>query len=299
MIFNNLTTEELNPMSMDIDQCDTVEILTRINEQDKLVAEAVSKEIDNISKAVDGIYTRLKNGGKLYYIGAGTSGRMGVLDASECPPTFSSDPEMVQGLIAGGDVALRTAVEGAEDDEDAGAELIRRKNITGKDAVIGITASGGAPFVLGAVIQAKKAGALTVALANNQPNSIGEICDIRITPIVGPEIIAGSTRLKCGTAQKMVLNMISTAVMIKLGKVYGNLMVDVKATNNKLYQRSIRIIHTATGLAEKDAAHYLKEAEGNVKLAILMIESDLPRERAEELLRNTEGHLRTALKSLS
>lgn len=293
---NCLTTEDINPSSVNIDQCDTLTIVTKINEQDKLVAGAVERELGQISQAVDNIYPRLKEGGRLFYVGAGTSGRLGVLDASECPPTFSSEPEVIQGFIAGGDVALRTAVEGAEDDEIAGAELIKEKKIGAKDIVVGITASGGAPFVIGAIKQAKEAGAFTIALVNNNPSSLGEISDINIAPIVGPEVISGSTRMKSGTAQKMVLNIISTAVMIKLGKVYGNLMVDLKASNKKLYQRSLRIICKATGIHEKDARHYLEEAEGQVKLAIMMIESGLPKSQAEELLHGAEGHLRVALK---
>jgi N-acetylmuramic acid 6-phosphate etherase len=294
----SLTTEEVNPLSIDIDQCDTAEIVARINEQDKLVAEAVSKELEQISKAVDSIYDRMKQGGKLYYIGAGTSGRLGVLDASECPPTFSSDPEMIQGYIAGGDRALRDAVEGAEDDENAGSELIMEKQISSKDIVIGITASGGAPYVLGAVKQAMKMGALTIALVNNKSTKLSEFCDITIAPIVGPEIISGSTRMKSGTAQKMVLNIISTAVMIKLGKVYGNLMVDLKASNIKLYQRSIRMIRSTTGISDKEAAHHLKEADGQVKLAIMMIKSGLPKIQAENLLKQKDGHLKAALEAI-
>ncbi len=296
--YDLLTTEEINPSSVDIDQCDTEEIIKRINEQDKLVAEAVSKELHQISRAVDSIFSRLKLGGRLFYIGAGTSGRLGVLDASECPPTFSSDPEMIQGYIAGGDVALRYAVEGAEDDEAAGAELIREKKVGSRDIVVGITASGSAPFVIGAVKQAKEYGALVIGLVNNKSSELETICDINIAPIVGPEIISGSTRMKSGTAQKMVLNMLSTAVMIKLGKVYGNLMVDLKASNKKLYQRSIRMIQTATGITCEEAEYYLEEASGQVKLAIMMVRSGLPRNQAEELLKQMGGHLKTALNSI-
>lgn len=295
---NNLTTEEINPLSVDIDQWDTAEIVARINEQDKLVAEAVSREMEPIINAVDSIYYRMKKGGKLYYIGAGTSGRLGVLDASECPPTFSCSPEMVQGYIAGGDTALRYAVEGAEDDEDAGSELIREKNVGSNDIVVGITASGGAPFVVGAVKQAKELGALTIALVNNNSSVISEICDITIAPIVGPEVISGSTRMKAGTSQKMVLNIISTTVMIKMGKVYGNLMVDLKANNKKLHQRSIRMIQTATNISEQQAENYLEEAGGHVKLAIMMIKSGLSKKQAEQLLNQKDGHLREALQDL-
>mgnify|MGYP000854504055 CR=1 FL=1 len=295
---NNLTTEEINPLSVDIDQWDTAEIVARINEQDKIVAEAVSKEMEPIINAVDSIYYRMKKGGKLYYIGAGTSGRLGVLDASECPPTFSCSPEMVQGYIAGGDTALRYAVEGAEDDEDAGSELIREKNVGSNDIVVGITASGGAPFVVGAVKQAKELGALTIALVNNNSSVISEICDITIAPIVGPEVISGSTRMKAGTSQKMVLNIISTTVMIKMGKVYGNLMVDLKANNKKLHQRSIRMIQTATNISEQQAENYLEEAGGHVKLAIMMIKSGLSKKQAEQLLNQKDGHLREALRNL-
>ncbi len=293
-----MTTEEINPLSVDIDQWDTAEIVARINEQDKIVAEAVSKEMEPIINAVDSIYYRMKKGGKLYYIGAGTSGRLGVLDASECPPTFSCSPEMVQGYIAGGDTALRYAVEGAEDDEDAGSELIREKNVGSNDIVVGITASGGAPFVVGAVKQAKELGALTIALVNNNSSVISEICDITIAPVVGPEVISGSTRMKAGTSQKMVLNIISTTVMIKMGKVYGNLMVDLKANNKKLHQRSIRMIQTATNISEQQAENYLEEAGGHVKLAIMMIKSGLSKKQAEQLLNQKDGHLREALRNL-
>lgn len=293
-----LTTEEINPISIDIDQCETREIVARINEQDKLVAEAVAKVLDQISLAVDSIDSRLKDGGRLFYIGAGTSGRLGVLDASECPPTFSSDPELIQGFIAGGDMALRYAVEGAEDDENAGAELIREKKISRKDIVLGITASGSAPYVIGAIRQAGEMGALTIGLVNNNISLLQKICDITIAPIVGPEIISGSTRMKSGTAQKMVLNMISTTVMIKQGKVYGNLMVDLKASNKKLKQRSIRMIQRATGVSSEHAIQVLEEACGHVKLAIMMIKSGLSKKQAEELLTQKEGHLKAALRVL-
>ena len=293
-----MTTEEINPRSADIDKCDTAEILTQINDEDKLVAEAVYLEIEAITKATEAIYEKLKAGGNLYYIGAGTSGRLGVLDASECPPTFSSDPEMVQGFIAGGDRALRDAIEGAEDDEDAGIDLINQKNITSKDAVIGITASGGAPFVIGALKRSGQIGALTIGLTNNKATAIEAITEICIAPVVGPEVISGSTRMKSGTAQKLVLNMISTAVMIKLGKVYGNLMVDLKASNKKLYQRSIRIICTATDIDPKEAQIYLEKADNSVKLAIMMIKSGLAKDQAEDCLNQHQGHLGLSLESL-
>ncbi len=244
---SNLITEKVNQNTKNIDECSTREILELINEEDCGVPYAVKEEIPNIIKAVDILYESLKNGGKMVYMGAGTSGRLGVLDASECPPTFGTDPELVQGYIAGGDVALRTAVEGCEDNEDLGRQQIIECNIKEGDVVIGITASGSAPYVIGGMKQGKESGAKTIAVVNNKDSKLKPICDICIAPVVGPEVIIGSTRMKAGTAQKLVLNMLTTSTMIKLGKVYGNMMVDLKATNNKLNERALRIIKTTTG----------------------------------------------------
>ncbi len=297
--FAGLTTEKVNMETVDIDGYSTEKMLNLINEQDMLVPAAVKNEIPNISLAVDIIYDSLKNGGRLFYIGAGTSGRLGVLDASECPPTFGTDPELVQGHIAGGDIALRMAVEGCEDDFEGGSRLIHECGIREKDVVVGITASGSAPFVVGAVEEAKKSGAATIGVVNNKNTKIEEKCDVCISVVVGPEVITGSTRLKSGTAQKLVLNMLTTAAMIKLGKVFGNMMVDLKATNKKLLDRAKRIVCTVTGVTEDAAAEYLEQAKMNAKLAIMMIETGLNAEDAEETLARNNGRLKEAINNVS
>ncbi|HZG77293.1 MAG TPA: N-acetylmuramic acid 6-phosphate etherase [Paenibacillus sp.] len=295
--FAQLTTEKINPSTQSIDECDTREMLALMNNEDQLVPVAVGKEIDSIAAAVDRLYEALKNGGRMFYVGAGTSGRLGVLDASECPPTFGTDPELVQGYIAGGDVALRTAVEGCEDDSEAGERLIFEKRVTPRDVVVGITASGSTPFVLGAIRMAKSIGAGTIGITTNQNSRIEEACDICIAPNVGPEVVAGSTRLKSGTAQKLVLNMLTTGVMIKLGKVYNNLMVDLKASNVKLYDRSIRIVRTVTGASEQQAVEALRQSNMQVKTAIMMLETGADASQAEEMLRRHQGRLKAAIRS--
>lgn len=295
---SNLITEKVNQNTKNIDECSTREILELINQEDCGVPYAVKEEIPNISKAVDLLYESLKNGGKMVYIGAGTSGRLGVLDASECPPTFGTDPELVQGYIAGGDVALRTAVEGCEDNEDLGRQQIIQCDVKKGDVVIGITASGSAPYVIGGLKQARELGAKTIAVVNNKESKLEPICDICIAPVVGPEVIIGSTRMKAGTAQKLVLNMITTSTMIKLGKVYGNMMVDLKATNNKLNDRAIRIIKNTTGVDDETAKEYLDRANKNTKTAILMILSGSSMEEAEKLLLENAGYLKRALRTL-
>ena len=290
-----LTTEKINPRTVRIDECDTREIVSLINSEDYAVPRAVEQELEHITIAVDLIYEALKTGGKLFYVGAGTSGRLGVLDASECPPTYGTDPSLIQGFIAGGDRALREAVEGCEDDTQAGARLMMDHAVCSKDVVVGIAASGSTPFVLGAVSKAKELGAKTVAVVNNQNTKLGSACDVCIAPIVGPEVIIGSTRMKSGSAQKMVLNMLTTTVMIKLGKVYNNLMVDLKAGNQKLCDRAIRIICIATGITPESAFIYLKKADMHVKTAILMVETDLNREEADRLLKSCGGRLKAAV----
>lgn len=295
---SRLTTEEINSKTVRIDECNTREILSLINDEDFAVPRAVERELDHISLAADMIYNALKSGGKLFYVGAGTSGRLGVLDASECPPTYGTDPLLVQGFIAGGDRALRESVEGCEDNAEAGERLMLDHFVCSNDVVVGITASGGTPFVLGAIKKAAELGAKTVAVVNNRDTKLGPLCDVCIAPIVGPEVIIGSTRMKSGSAQKMVLNMLTTAAMIKLGKVYNNLMVDLKASNQKLYDRSIRIICVATGIAPEAAAVYLKKADMHAKTAILMIESGLSCMEADHLLQNCNGHLKLAVHSL-
>ena len=290
-----LTTETINPNTLRIDECGTEEILRLINSEDAKVPQAVAKELPSLARAVDLAYEALRTGGRMFYVGCGTSGRLGVLDASECPPTYGVSPEMIQGYIAGGDTALRSAVEGSEDDREAGARLVREVGLTGGDVLVGITASGSAPFVLGAVEAAKARGAACIALVNNPGSKLGELCDVTVAPVVGPEVIMGSTRMKAGTAQKLVLNMLSTAVMIKLGKVYNNLMVDLRASNRKLRDRSVRIIVSATGAGPEEAAAYLERAGGQVKTAIMMYLTGLDRTEAEARLAAGEGRLKQAL----
>lgn len=295
--WSSLITEGINPNTVHIDTCATVDIVRCINEEDQKVALAVQAELPHIAQAVDLIYQRLQRGGRLFYVGAGTSGRLGVLDASECPPTYGTDPQMVQGIIAGGDTALRQAIEGAEDDEQAGKILIDTYNMTDCDVLVGITASGSARYVLGAAQEARIHGMAVIALVNNSDSMLGKISDICIAPIVGPEAIVGSTRMKAGTATKMVLNMITTAVMIKLGKVYGNLMVDLRATNDKLTDRATRIICKATGTNYATAKYYLEQANGEVKTAILMVKTGLDAVQSRYMLEQSQGILRKAIES--
>lgn len=294
----DLTTEMINSDTLNIDECSIGKMLELINEQDKLVPIAIQKEIPSIAEAVDILYASLKNGGRMFYVGAGTSGRLGVLDASECPPTFGTDPQMVQGYIAGGDVALRTAVEGCEDDPNAGIQLVKDCGVTDKDVVIGITASGSAAFVLAAVKHAHEIGAHTIGVVNNKNSKLSALCDVCIAPIVGPEVIIGSTRMKSGTAQKLVLNMLTTCTMIKLGKVYGNLMVDLKATNNKLNDRAKRIVCSATDINDKQAEQVLIQADNNTKLAIMMIKTGLNAEHAKHVLDQHDGRLKLAIEDV-
>lgn len=296
--FAQLTTEKSNPATHSIDELDTRNMLLLMNDEDQLVPLSVRKEIDALTAAVDLLHASLRNGGRMFYVGAGSSGRLGVLDASECPPTYGTDPELVQAYIAGGDIALRTAVEGCEDDAESGAQLITDKGVTSRDVVIGITASGSTPYVLGAIRRAKEVGAGTVGIVTNQNSKLSEVCDICIAPVVGPEVVAGSTRLKSGTAQKLVLNMLTTGVMIKLGKVYNNLMVDLRASNSKLYDRSIRIVRTVTGVTEEQAIEALKQAGMQVKIAILMIETGTDAVEAEQILQQHDGRLKAAIRSL-
>ncbi|WP_442601778.1 N-acetylmuramic acid 6-phosphate etherase [Paenibacillus sp. KN14-4R] len=294
-----LTTEKVNESTLKIDESTTEQMLHLMNQQDALVPIAVGAEIPQITKAVDILYQALKNGGRMFYVGAGSSGRLGVLDASECPPTYGTDPEMVQGHIAGGDVALRTAVEGYEDNAEEGIALIERCGVTAKDVVVGITASGSAQFVIAALKKAQEIGAATISVVNNKNSKLIPVSDVCISPIVGPEVIMGSTRLKAGTAQKLVLNMLTTCTMVKLGKTYNNLMVDLKASNIKLRDRSVRIIREATGVNQETASTYLESASMSCKLAIMMIKTGLDAVEAEKLLNESEGSLKTAIRSFS
>lgn len=268
MNFANLTTEQRNLSSENIDKVSTLEMVKIINDEDKKVALAVEKVLPQIANAVDLIAEKISNGGRLFYIGAGTSGRLGVLDASECPPTFGVNSEMVQGIIAGGNYALTNAVEGAEDDKNLAIENLREKNFTAKDILVGIAASGRTPYVISAIEYAKKIGAANIGVSCVENSALAKIVDIEITPVTGAEVITGSTRMKAGTATKLVLNMLTTGAMIKLGKVYGNLMVDVHATNEKLRDRAKRIVIAATGCDEITAVEMLKKFNGSAKSSI-------------------------------
>lgn len=270
-------------------------MLTLINSEDQKVALAVRAEIPNIARAVEVIAQRLAGGGRLFYVGAGTSGRLGIIDAAECPPTFGTDPELVQGVIAGGRGAVFQSVEGAEDSREQGKQDLKERGLTAQDVVVAIAASGRTPYCLGALEYARQVGTPTVALTCNPGSPMTELAEIVITPMVGPEVIMGSTRMKAGTAQKLVLNMISTAVMIKLGKVYSNLMVDVRATNEKLLERARRIVVLATGTDPATAAEALRQAGYQVKTAILMIAGGVGLAEAAQLLREERGYIRRAL----
>ncbi|HHF2956669.1 TPA: N-acetylmuramic acid 6-phosphate etherase [Vibrio diabolicus] len=289
---SHLVSEGRNPETMDIDLLPSFDIVQRLNQQDKLVPIAVEKVLPEIAQAVDKITEAFKVGGRLFYIGAGTSGRLGVLDASECPPTFGTDPEMVVGIIAGGKEAMFRAKEGAEDDPVLGEQALKENALTQRDVVVGIAASGRTPYVIGGLEYANELGATTVALSCNPDSPIADIADIAISPVVGPEALTGSTRLKSGTAQKLVLNMLTTASMIRLGKSYQNLMVDVKATNAKLVARAARIVMQATDCTNQEAKTALKETDYDAKLAILMILTGLDKESATEQLKAKQGYLR-------
>ena len=288
-------SERRNPGSTDIDLMSSAEIVACMNTEDRTVADAVAAEAPAIAAAVDRIVAAFEAGGRLVYIGAGTSGRLGVLDASECPPTFSVPPGMVVGIIAGGDRALRTSVEAAEDDEATGAADLDAIDLTPRDVVVGIAVSGRTPYVVGALRHAKALGASTVALSCNPGSLIASIADIAIAPVVGPEVVAGSTRLKSGTAQKMVLNMLSTASMIRIGKTWGNLMVDVTISNRKLADRAEGILREATGCDAGEARRLLRESGGSVKLAILMQITGKAADAARADLEAERGFLRTAI----
>ena len=295
----DLTTEQINSKSSHIDMCTTREMLEIINSEDMLVPLVIREKLDSIVEAVDAIVEAIKSGGRLFYIGAGTSGRLGVLDAAECPPTFGTDPALVKAIIAGGSEALIRAVEGAEDSEELGRAAVTDNNITGKDVVVGITASGRTPYVLAAIKEAKRVGAKTIGISNNRQSLIKKMADIEITPLVGPEVIMGSTRMKSGTSQKLVLNMITTAVMIKLGKVYGNLMVDLRPTNIKLVNRAVRIVMHATGLNECEAKKYLDLSGLNPKVAIVMYKTQTDKDMALSLLSQNMGFVTRAVNHIS
>ena len=293
---STLITEQRNPNSMNVDCLSALEIVQLMNEEDKQVSLAIEKCLPQIAQAVECIVAAFQQGGRLVYIGAGTSGRLGVLDASECPPTFGVSPEMVKGIIAGGERALRHPIEGAEDSKTQAVVDLQTIQFSSKDVLLGIAASGRTPYVIGALEYAKSLGSVTVSIASNPNSAMANIVDIAIDTVVGPEVLTGSSRLKSGTAQKLVLNMLTTASMILMGKCYQNLMVDVQASNEKLKARAIRIVMQATDCDKALAEETLKLADQNAKLAIMMILSGLDRAQAEALLEKHQGKLQLALK---
>ena len=293
---STLITEQRNPNSMHVDSLSALEIMRLMNEEDKQVPLAIEKCLPQIAQAVECIVAAFQQGGRLVYIGAGTSGRLGVLDASECPPTFGVSPEMVKGIIAGGERALRHPIEGAEDSKAQAVFDLQTIHFSSKDVLVGIAASGRTPYVIGALEYAKSLGSVTVSIASNPNSAMANIVDIAIDTVVGPEVLTGSSRLKSGTAQKLVLNMLTTASMILMGKCYQNLMVDVQASNEKLKARAIRIVMQATDCDKALAEETLKQADQNAKLAIMMILSGLDRAQAEALLEKHHGKLQLALK---
>ncbi|MEH8024434.1 N-acetylmuramic acid 6-phosphate etherase [Gallibacterium anatis] len=293
-----LTSEQRNSASLNLDQLSALEIVQLMNQEDQKVALAVNDQLAQIAQAVEVIVSAFQQGGRLIYQGAGTSGRLGVLDASECPPTFGVPFGQVIGLIAGGDRAIRKAVENAEDNREAGKADLMQIQLSDKDVVVGLAVSGRTPYVLGGLAYAKSLGAKTVAISCNAHSEMAEIADIAITPIVGAEVLTGSSRLKAGTAQKMVLNMLSTASMVLMGKCYQNLMVDVQATNEKLRHRAVNIVMQATECDCDTAKHYLSLADNQAKLAIMMILGNLDKDQASALLTQSQGRLGQAVQKL-
>jgi N-acetylmuramic acid 6-phosphate etherase len=290
-----LTTEAFRPELSEIDQLSTLEIATLMNGEDATVPTAVAERLPLIAAAIDDIADRMSRGGRLIYAGAGTAGRLGVLDASECPPTFNTDPSQVVGLIAGGPTAMITSIEGAEDSKELAAADLEALSLTADDTVVGVSASGRTPYAVGAVEHARTRGALTIGLSCNADSALAAAAEHGIEVVVGPELLTGSTRLKAGTAQKLVLNMLSTITMIRLGKTYGNLMVDVRASNEKLRARSRRIVALATGASDEEIEQALAATDGEVKNAILTILGGVDGPTAARLLEESEGHLRAAL----
>ena len=295
-ILSTLITEQRNPNSMHVDSLSALEIVQLMNQEDKQVPLAIEKCLPQIAQAVECIVAAFQQGGRLVYIGAGTSGRLGVFDASECQPTFGVSPEMVKGIIAGGERALRHPIEGAEDSKAQAVVDLQTIQFSSKDVLVGIAASGRTPYVIGALEYAKSLGSVTVSIASNPNSAMANIVDIAIDTVVGAEVLTGSSRLKSGTAQKLVLNMLTTASMILMGKCYQNLMVDVQASNEKLKARAIRIVMQATDCDKALAEETLKQADQNAKLAIMMILSGLDRVQAEALLEKHQGKLQLALK---
>lgn len=298
--FSELTTEQINENTSQIDKLETLEIVKLINEEDKKVAFAVEKELSQVAKAVDIIVEKLENKqGRLIYAGAGTSGRLGVLDASECPPTFNTPKNKILGLIAGGDYALRNAVEYSEDIEKSGKVDLKKINFSNNDVLVGIASSGRTPYVIGALKYALEVGAKTISISCNKNSKISKYSDIPIEVIVGPEVITGSTRMKAGTAQKMILNMLTTAAMVKLGKTYTNYMIDVQPTNNKLKLRAVNMLKEIAEISEEKAKETLETTNYNVKLSLVMIKGNVEKEKAEESLEKSCGRVSKALEILT
>lgn len=295
MNLEKLLTEARNSDSIDIDNRSSLEIVELINQEDQKVALAIQRILPDIAKAVDCIVAAIQAGGRLFYLGAGTSGRIGILDASECPPTYGTHPELVQGLIAGGTQAIFRAIEGAEDSDTLAAEDLKSKELNESDIVVGIAASGRTPYAIGGLCYAKSIGCRTISLTCSPDSEMSKLADHSLTVLTGPEVIMGSTRMKAGTAQKMVLNMLTTATMIGLGKVYSNLMVDVQTTNLKLKERAKRIVALAAGISSSQAEEALNAASGSAKLAIVMIMSGTSAEEASRLLQAGHGFVAKAL----
>ena len=296
---DDLATEQCNPASAAIDEMTTIEMMALMNQEDQKVPLSIALILPQIADAVDLIAAHLQRGGRLIYCGAGTSGRLGVLDAAECPPTFGTDPGQVMGLIAGGREAMFRAQEGAEDDEAAAVSDLTAIALTAADVVVGLSASGRTPYAVSALRYARQTGAATISVAASPASPLAKEAEIELTACPGPEVIAGSTRLKAGTVQKMILNMLSTGTMIRLGKVYGNRMVDLQATNEKLTRRAVRIVQEVTGDEESTCQENLKKADGNAKLAIFLALSGLSPAAGKDCLQRAEGQLKTALKTVA
>ena len=292
---NGMTTERRNPRTMNLDTMSELEIVTAINDEDARVPLAIAKKLPEIAQAARWAVEAFEQGGRLFYMGAGTSGRLGVLDAAECPPTFGVDPGMVVGLIAGGEKAFLKAIEGAEDSRELGRSDLEAHGLTARDFVVGIAASGRTPYVLGGLEYAKSVGCRTAAIACNPGSAVGQAADLAIEVEVGPEVLTGSTRLKSGTAQKMILNMISTASMVRIGKAYQNLMVDVMQTNEKLHVRAENIVIDATGVERAEARRAIDAAGGSVKCAITMLLAGCDADEARRRLDEAKGHVRAAI----
>ena len=293
--FALLETEGRNPRTMELDSLSTSDLVALLHHENSAVMLAVESALPAVTQVVDALSERLALGGRLFYVGAGTSGRLGVLDASECPPTFGVSPDRVQGVIAGGSAALTTSIEGAEDRPETGAQAMRERAVSAKDVVVGIAASGRTPFVIGAMEVARKAGAFTAAVVNVSNAAMSEFADITIAAVTGPEPVTGSTRMKAGTAQKIILNLLTTATMVRLGKVYGNLMVDVRATNQKLRDRAVRIVAAGADVGRDRAEAALQAADGHVKIAIVMLRLGISAEKAWQRLEDAGGRVRAVL----